>query len=250
MTVQLTAKKPSEPNFIDGNTGEAVYVIHGTYGNKQIRVPKDVPVTIEDTRANYGSYSSGPNSFNPRDHFPNIEVRDNALVIPIVDMLDEILERADPAALAESLWSNEEVRERFIECLTSRYSSDAMTIKDRLKFLRGVKEAIHDEHQWNLSSSMASWEHETRRRFHSEYTRQTYVRYHQVVMETLSRVNPEAYLEVITAHGKEPFSGVPDDTRDFDIGGKHWNEAEGYWRKAVREAFAFPPEPEDKDPVV
>lgn len=247
MTVQLTAKKPSDPNFIDSATDEAVYVIHGTYGNKQIRVPKDVPVVIEDTRANYGSFSSG--GTNPRDHFPNIEVRDGALVIPIIDMIDNILARAEPEALAEALFSNAEVRERFMECLTRRYSSDDFTIQDRIKFLHAVKEQVHDQHLWNLQGSLVTLESEASRVAYNQYLQSTYKRYHAAVMETLRSLDGDAYHKVISLHGDNPFSGMEKEEGHFSTTGSHWTEAREYWRKATKQAFAFPPEPEDKDPL-
>jgi len=247
MSVELTAKKPAEPNFIDGKTGEAVYVIHGTYGNRSIRVPKDVPVVIEDTRANYGVYSSG--STNPRDSFPNIEVRDNALVIPIVDMLDEILMRADPAALAESLWYNEEVRERFVECMVRRYASDDFKIQDRIKFLHAVKEQVHDQHLWNLQGSLVTLEGEASRVAYSQYLQSTYKRYHAAVMETLKSLDPDIHYKIIRLHGDNPFQGMEKEEGHFSTTGSHWTEAREYWRKATEKAFGFPSEPEDKDPL-
>lgn len=164
---------------------------------------------------------------NPKRAFPNMNVSDGELRIPITDFVDTILTRLEPRDLAVALWQNNEVREEFMGCLTSRWSEMGITDADRRTFLREVKEEVHSKALDHLASKMAHLEYSMSRRSFF---------YHEVnaVNARLREAGCKDYKgELIQL----PHS---DSDPDFRIGGKHWNEARDWWRAEALKQFPVP----------
>jgi hypothetical protein len=85
MSVTFTKRPAAKTAFTDIATGKDVYVEHRTYGSVEFRVPAGTPVT-RDTQRNYRGISA-----DPRATLPNMEIREGAMVIPITDIVDEII---------------------------------------------------------------------------------------------------------------------------------------------------------------
>ena len=155
---------------------------------------------------------------------PNMRADGEELCIPITDFVDVILSRLDPADLARALWSNEDVREAFMDALAERFSQGGVNDADRRKFLVKVKEAVHSHALDSLREKMSSLEYDMSKRSFF---------YHEV-----NRVN-----DFLREQGYVHADGTPirlrheDADPDFKIGGKHWNEARDWWRGEVLKRF-------------
>lgn len=193
---------------------------------------------------------------DPRSTFPNMDVTDGEIRIPVTDLVDEILSRIDPVELAQSLWQNDKVKDEFMSCLTERWSQQGIGDSDRRKFLDGVKEAIHDKALDRLASTMAKLELEMDRRANQ---------YHQIsrINETLRELDVKVHRSVKNDAGewvREPVllqldqldrSTKNEDggfTRgELEVGGKGWEEARAFWRAEVAKRFPAPAENADAD---
>ena len=164
----------------------------------------------------------------PRQTFPNMEVVDGELRIPVADMVEETLQRLAPVDLAQALWSESpEVREQFMYCLATRYSEGGIGDDDRRKFLTEVQGAIHSKAVDDLAGRFADWER-TVRNSHSYY-------------QSVADVNRllESY-EVKRHDGTPVRIREPEADPAFRIGGDHWNETRDYWRAEAAKAFPAP----------
>ena len=236
MSITLTKRPAATPAYTDGNTGEDVYVEHRTYGSVEFRVPAGTPVT-RDTRRAGGYYGGG--STDPRATLPNIEVRDAALVIPITDIVDEIIARAEPVELAENLWQNEEVRERFIECMTERYTQGGVEDKDRRALLAKVGAVVHGQALDKLADAMVGLEREAVRRA-------AYWQGVRAINDTLRDHNVREPRSVKNDDGtwgtEHVLLQMRIDPEAESIPGKAWDEAREFWRKEVLRQFPMPAE--------
>jgi hypothetical protein len=235
MTIELTKRPLAEPNHIDGNTNEAVYVVHGTFGAKEFRVPAGTPVVVQDQRWAFRDSS------DPRRTLPNLEVRDGAVVVPLCDLVGEIVSRSEPVDLAKELWANDEVREEFIYCMAERYSEGGVGDADRRKLLDKVKEAIHSKALDKLADAMSGIEYRARDYFRIEERRGDFSHAYAVILELVAGASnvEEALARVVSRFGESYPSHDPL-YREFEIGGFHWNEARDFWRAAVEKLFLIP----------
>ena len=193
------------------------------YGSYEVTIPDnpDADVTYKKPRHTYG---------DPRTAFPNMEVTDGVMRIPLDDIVSAILARVKPVDIAVSLWADEEVREQFIYAMGERYSSSNIGDKDRRKFLSEVKEAIHSKALDRLAGAMAKLEYTHSGKFS--------------VWREVDRINNTLEHYGVTRpprgdeDGPQPLR-ISDPTRDgqFSIGGEVWNEARDYWRDEVARLF-------------
>lgn len=231
MSITLTKRPAATPAYTDGNTGEDVYVEHRTYGSVEFRVPAGTPVTRE-TRRDYRGVNG-----DPRLTLPNMEIREGAMVIPITDIVDEIIARADPVDLAEALWQNAMVRERFIECMSERYTQGGIDDADRRALLGKVSAVVHDQALDRLADIMARTEYETVRRyaFWQETGRiNDTLRNHDIKTSRSVRNDDGTWgteLVLLQMHL---------DPEAEKVGGKNWTEAREFWRKEVLRQFPLP----------
>jgi hypothetical protein len=233
MSVTLTKRPAAKPAFTDTATGEDVYVEHRTYGSVEFRVPAGTPVT-RDTQRNYRGVSG-----DPRLTLPNMEIREGAMVIPITDIVDEIVARAEPVDLAENLWQNDEVRERFIECMAERYTQGGIEDKDRRALLAKVGAIVHGQALDKLADAMVGLEREAVRK--AAYWQQV-----RGVNDTLRnhdiRVSRSVKNDDGTWGTELVLLQMQLDPEAENIPGKAWNEAREFWRKEVLRQFPLPAE--------
>lgn len=236
MSITLTKRPAAKPEYTDPNTGEDVYVEYRAYGAFEYRVPAGTPVTREHKQRNYRTDNT-----DPRSTFPNMEVTDGALVLPITDIIDEIIARADPVDLAEALWQHEEVRERFIECMSERYTQGGIEDKDRRALLAKVGAVVHGQALDRLADAMVGLERQAVRR--AAY-------WHEVgrINDTLRDLDIKTSRSVKNDDGtwgtELVLLQMRIDPEAEMVNGKVWQEAREFWRKEVLRQFPMPPQPE------
>lgn len=165
---------------------------------------------------------------DPRRSLPNLEIVDGQIRIAMEDLIDEILARISPEELAVSLWANDEVKERFMEALSERWTSDNVGDGDRRKFLDKVKEAIHSKALDRLADAEAKLEYEVAKSW-SAY-------------QEISRANDRlAHWEITDSDGNPFRLKDPTCYGEFSIGGAAWNEAREHWRHETRKRLGWEP---------
>lgn len=199
-----------------------------TIGQYEITVPADDP----EADITYTVPSRFRDS-DPRGAFPNMEVRDGEMRIPLDDIVSAILARVEPVEVAVALWANDEVRDEFVSAMVERYSQMNVGDPDRRKVLDGLQEAVHSKALDTLSSKMASLEYSVSKRsyLHSEIDR---------INETL------AYYEVTRPPRGDEVGPQPlrikgeQQVPEFAITGIAWNRAQAFWRAEVLRQFPMP----------
>lgn len=225
--------------LISGDAPKVVYKV----GQYEVTVPGDeqeVTYCVPHQRGH-----------DPREIFPNMDVRDGELRLPITDLVDTILSRIEPVELARALWQNDEVKAEFMSCLTTRYNESGIGGGDRRKFIAEVKEAIHDKALDTLASTMAKLEYEMDRRANH---------YHEInrINDTLrekdvkvgrSRKDDagEWFTEMVPLQFDQLDRSIKNEESGFtrgelEIGGKAWEEARAFWRAEVVKRFPAPAE--------
>jgi hypothetical protein len=178
---------------------------------------------------------------DPRNVLPNMEIADGEIRIPVSDLVGAALARLDPVELAQSLWTNDEVRAVFIAELGRRWG-DSFTDADRRKALFVIQEAVHSQAVDKLAGEMAEQERAAREAVHTQYRRREFRDWLRSVEETLQSY-PEALEAARVRNGFGKVFLADEEESDFSIGGKHWNEARSFWRAEVLKQFPMPPEP-------
>ncbi len=212
----------AEVKYLIGGESPARVVTVG-YGAYEVTIPNDPDgdVTYRKPREIYS---------DPRKTFPNMEVVDGSMRIPLDDIVSAVLARVKPAEIAVALWADEEVRSEFIYAMTERYSSMNVGDADRRKFLNEVKETVHSKALDRLGNAMAKMEYDYSGRF-------SVWREVEAINNTLEHygvTRPPRGDE----DGPQPLR-IADPTRNeqFSIGGKVWNEARDHWRDEVARLF-------------
>lgn len=188
--------------------------------------------------------TNGANT-DPRQTFENVTIEDGELRIPISDMVGEVLKRCDPVDLAKALWTNDEVKDAFMESLVWTYNS-TMDASDQVKFLHAVKEKVHNAAVGRLDYTLGKLDREVSR-----------IAYHMLSAERMNIHNENVERMLNERFGVSDISlprcTVPKvDGIDFDnYSGKTWTECRDYWRKKIEETFPGPDSPEEpKDDVL
>lgn len=222
--------KAEAKHFIGGDEPAAVFSV----GQYEVTVPgvtpeNDIVVTYRVPHYRHGVH-------DPRQAFPNLEVRDGELRLPLEDIVSAILSRAEPAEIAVALWRDDAVREQFVYAMVTRWSEMNVGDADRRAFLHGVKEAVHSQSLDRLADKMASLEHETAKRF-------SFWRRLSEINDYLRNLN----VRLAPREGEREGRLLQLETADDDvskIGGPAWNEARDHWRAEVLRQFPLPVEPE------
>ena len=222
----------AEVKYLGGGESPARVVTVG-WGQFEVTIPSDQDADITWKKP-YGVTG------DPRQTFPNMEVRDGEMRIPLEDVVSSILARVDPAEIAVALWSNDEVRAQFVEAMVTRYSEMNVGDADRRRVLDGIKEAVHSKALDILASKMASLEYSV--------AKQSYL--HTQIRDINDTL---AHYEVTRPprgdeEGPQPLR-IKDESQvpEFKIGGIAWNEARDFWRAEVLRQFPVPAD--DPEPV-
>jgi hypothetical protein len=201
-------------------------VVEVGYGHYEVTIPDDPQADIT-YRVPYHRRS------NPRDTFPNMEIRDGEMRLPLEDIVSTILARVEPAEVAVALWQDDAVKAEFMEALARRYSERGLDDGDRREFLANVKEAVHDAALDKLASAMAGMEYAIAKNYY--------------LHSRISEINDTlAHYGVTRPPRGDETEPQPLRIRDesqlgeFKIGGTAWNEARDYWRREVGRQFPLP----------
>lgn len=205
------------------NPARVVSVGHGHY---EVTIPDDPEAEVTYRTPHY-------RSSDPRQTFPNMEVRDGEMRIPLDDIVSAILARVEPAEIAKALWQDDNVKAGFMEGLAERYSYSGLDDGDRRKFLDSVKETVHDAALDKLSSAMAGLEYAIAKGYY--------------LHSQISDINDTlAHYEVTRPprgdeQGPQPLRiKCESQVGEFKIGGTAWNEARDHWRTEIRQRFPIP----------
>ena len=224
--------KADAKHYIGGDQPAAVYEI----GQYQVTIggatPENEPVVTYTHKYRHTS--------DPRSVVPNMEVTDGEIRIPVTDLVGEILKRLDPVELARALWTEQDVREEFMECLITRYNESGIGDAERRKFLSGVKESVHSKALDNLASAMYKCEFELSRiSNHYDEVR----RINDFLRENdIRRPNGELVQLNTRDHSIKNETGTFQ-RGELEVSGKSWEEARDHWRKEVARRFPEPTEP-------
>jgi hypothetical protein len=217
--------KADEKYRICGDSPARVVTIG--YGQYEVTIPDDPEADVTYKKPHY---TSG----DPRQTFPNMDVRDGEMRIPLDDIVSAVLARVEPAEIAVALWGNDEVRREFVYAMVTRYSEMNVGDRDRREFLRGVKEAVHSSALDRFGNKASKLEYDFGRKWFF---------YHEV-----NRINDWLREGGYTDRDGETLQLRHEDSDEaFKIGGANWNEAREHWRA---EALRLFPEPEKEAATV
>lgn len=229
-----------EPDLVQND--ERVFKV----GGYSITVPNDPaqPAKVAHSYRHWGA------SENP---MPNLSFSDGEMRIPVEDFADLILRRVPADELAEGLWHDDDVRERFVYCMANRYAG-CVTDEDRRTFLNEIQVAIHAvaidraiERMNNLESNARSYSNRSRWRadelghyvgLYENYKNTLYEMREKGLLndeQIGQRLNRHTTPEQLKVYHEE----IADPVIRESVGAE-WRESRDYWRKQLE---AFFPEP-------
>jgi hypothetical protein len=191
---------------------------------------------------------------DPHKHFPNMTVSEGAITFAIEDLTEAILARISPLELAEGLISDDETRQRMIECLAQRYASPGFNDTDRRKWLAEVKAQVHSVALDDAVRSLSALELAERSRSSDHRWRKAqahiYRRLHEWISGWLSKLSDDAqkdFHQLFMVPDK--LDGVLQEQQDpaqLESVGPQWYESRDYWREKLEEHFPAPVIPEEE----
>lgn len=187
---------------------------------------------------------------------PNMSFSDGEMRIPIEDLVDLILRRVPAEELAEGLWRDDEVRERFVYCMANRYAGPVEDA-DRRKLLTEIQVEIYakaiDRAIERLEKSEAA------KRARDDYYRWKavelghYEGLYRRYYETLNELWEAGRIEHATVQKRLALHSSPEQLAEYikehrdpvvtESVGPQWHESRDYWRKRLEEFFPEPPDP-------
>jgi hypothetical protein len=226
-------------HFIGGDQPRAVFEI----GEYEVEVPTTATENDEPIAPAVTYRSKYRHTTDPRVTLPGLEIRDGQIRIELTDLVGLVLSRLEPVDLARALWSNADVRQEFMSCLTQRYASDDFSDNDRRKFLAGVKETVHQTALDRLVLTIAEREFEFSRFAHAGHEID---RINQVLRHLEIRVpsQTETEGELLQFQRLDVMVKQPDGTYErgpLEIAGLAWIESREFWRKEALKQFPLPP---------
>lgn len=190
--------------------------------------------------------------------FPNMSVGDGAITIPVDDFVPLILNRLDPADIAQALWAVDEVRARFIEAATSRYSESNIHDRDRRDLLAGLKKTVHSVALDRLADKLFSAEYSVLKHAHHW---DEVGRINQILRDLDVKVQRASYIDgkhagteavLLQFDTREQSVKLPDGSRtqrgELEIGGLAWEQAREFWRAEISKLFPAPAEDDTNAP--
>lgn len=214
-----------------------------------------VPDSSDEPAKVAHEYRSWGRTENP---MPNMSFSDGEMRIPVEDFADLILRRVPAAELAEGLWRDDEVRERFVECMASRYAGDGIEDADRRSLLNQIQVEIHAkaidraiERLNNVEGTVRATANNYRwRNAELGHYSGLYERYKVTLMEMreaglLDDAGITKRLEMLTTpENLKKFTVDSVDPVVVESVGASWYESRDYWRNWLKEAFTAPIEDE------
>lgn len=258
---------------------EAVQQIYDNWGNRASLKEPDVAsdgervfklpgysITVPDDREKPAKVASLYNRWGASENpMPNLSFSEGEMRIPVEDFVDLILRRVPAEELAEGLWRDESVRERFVYCMAHRYAG--LEDKDRRKLLNEIQVEIHAvaidraiDRLNSLESNARSYTQQYRWRSHElGHYNGLYERYKNTLFEMREagllddeKVRQRLGLHTTPEQLKASQEGMTDPVVRESVGAE-WRESRDYWRAQLIEAFPEPvsvgrnPEGEDNE---
>lgn len=218
--------KATTHQFIGGENPRAVYEI----GQYEVTVEGSSP----DNHPAVTYKHKYRQTTDPRHTLPNMEIADGEIRIPVTDLVGEALKRLEPVDLAKALWTEQEVRDEFMYCLSTRYTESGIGDADRRKFLAGVKEAVHSKALDALASAMAKCEWELSKiANHYDEVR----RINDFLRERDIRNSKGEIVQLNTRDHSIKNEAGNFQRGELEVSGKAWEEARAYWRDEVVKRF-------------
>jgi hypothetical protein len=222
--------------------GERIYKIPGY----SITVPDDheQPAKVASLYNRWGA------SENP---MPNLSFSEGEMRIPVEDFVDLILRRVPAEELAEGLWRDESVRERFVYCMANRYAG-GVEDNDRRKLLNEIQVEIHAKAIDRAIERLNKLEtnarcYTDRYRWHREelgHYKGLYERY----KNTLYEMREGGLLDDEQIATRLQYLTTPEQLKEYrdaegdpvvrESVGKQWYESRDFWRHRLQEAFPEP----------
>jgi len=246
------------------NVSEAVHQIYDAWGNRaSIKTPDSrvngdryfkvggYGITVSDDPEQPIKVSHLYNRWGASENpMPNMSFSEGEMRIPIEDLVDLILRRVPAEELAEGLWRDDGVRERFVECMANRYAGPVED-EDRRKLLTQIQVEIYAKAIDRAVERLNQAEDGNRSR--TDYYRWKAVElghYTGIYEYTLRQLEgDEERTKAFTERHIHPdrLAVYIKENRDpvvTESVGPQWHESRDYWRKRLEEFF---PEPTDAD---
>lgn len=235
----VTRARTINADGTDGNYDGPITERHYEVGSYRISVPTD---TEQPARVahRYHSYS-GETNMLPHLSFSG----EGDLVIPIEDLVHVILSRAYPEELAEALWRNDEVRERFMNCMVHHYS-ESLTEAERRRFLAQVQGVVHSATLDRVHEQLYKLENEGRRATSYErWKKAESILYRHLYEWTAALELTEEQRKQLEFKFTKPEQLDRDlqtrqDPIDLESVGPEWHASRDYWRARLAEVFPGP----------
>lgn len=252
---------------------EAVQQIYDNWGNRASLMKPDVivngercfkvggySITVPDDHEQPAKVASIYRRWGASENpMPNISFSDGEMRIPVEDFVDLILRRVPAEELAEGLWHDEEVRDRFVYCMAHRYAGDLQD-EDRRKLLNEIQVAIHSvaidraiERLNNLEGNARGYSNHYRwRQAELGHYNGLYERYKITLYEMREKglLDDEQISRRLAMHttpaNLKAYCEENTDPAVRESVGAEWRESRDYWRGRLEEFF---PEPAIQTPA-
>ncbi len=244
--------------------GDAVQTIYDSWGNRASLTEPDLApdgervfkvggysITVPDDRNVPAKVSRLYNRWGrSEDPIPNMSFSEGEMRIPIEDLVDLILRRVPAEELAEGLWRDETVRDRFVHCMANRYAG-AIEDDDRRNLLTKIQVQIYAK---AIDRAIERLNHaETGERSRTDYYRWRDIElghYRGLYDTAIGMVGDDAEKrQQFEARHIHPdrlatyISGERDPVVKESVGAQ-WHESRDYWRARLEAFFPEPTTPQ------
>lgn len=196
----------------------------------------------------------------PEATFPNMEVADGTISLPIEDLVSCILARISAKELAEGILPDDEAREALVEAMAERYRSPGFEDDDRRTFLTKVQQQVYADAIGRAVERLNKAEEGHRARDDYYRWRKVEIGHYRSIYEyvvtllgSILKDDPasDKRLEAFRAGHMSPdkLDAFISDHRDPVVKesvGAQWHESRDFWRKRLEE---FLPEPTETAPA-
>lgn len=251
---------------------EAVKQVYDAWGNRaSLQEPEAVvngerlfkvggySITVSANPEEPAKVASLYNRWGARENpMPNMSFSDGEMRIPIEDFVDLILRRVPAEELAEGLWRDDSVRERFVYCMANRYAGP-IEDEDRRKVLDKIQVEIHAKAVDRAIERLNNIESDLRAKTNRSRWEQAQLGHYTLVydmytraitkLEELSKPDADAvrsYTLLTTPEQLKRFIDEAIDPVTRESAGEQWRESRDFWRRKLEDAFPEPvalPEP-------
>lgn len=211
-----------------------------------ITVPNDttLPAQVAHVYNRWGA------SENP---MPNLSFSGGEMRIPVEDFVDLILRRVPADELAEGLWADDSVRERFVYCMANRYGGGFIEDADRRSLLNQVQQAVYAKAVDDVASALENREGDLRAVSNRSRWQKVQIGHYKGLFEkyqaALYEMREAGLLDDEAMLARQKYLSSPDDLEKYidererndpvvySTVGPEWHASRDYWRKRLEEVF-------------